>query len=238
MMTAPQLIWRAFGARVPEGKTGGKYKLEKIAGTCATCAAPIKEGVPFQPRRGVAGINNDTFSGYAEYARWGTHVCPACAWLFGDPKRMHRAVLVVGEHGWWPTIAQTIEGRPRWRHALREIALAHPDTPMTGILTTDPKPRLWPRANIATCGSPGLYLHIPEQDISTWRALNLQRIAVCLAAIDLAMAAGATKTAALHGLLASPKLVDKLGLGKVIAIEDRLAPLRASIEFGVGIVIA
>ena len=238
MMTAPQLMWLAFGARSPEGKTGGQYRLEKAAGACATCAALIEEGVPFAPRRGVNGIDNATFSGYAEYARWGTHVCAACAWLFGDPKRMHRAMLVVGDHGWWPTIAQTIEGRPRWRRALREIALAPPDTPMTGILTTDPKPRLWPRVQLATCGAPGLYLHIPEQDISTWRAFDLRRIAVALAAVDRAIAAGATKTAALRGLWASPKLADKLGIGMVAALEDRLAPLRGEVEFSVAVVIA
>lgn len=238
MHEAPGLIWRAFGSREPEGKTGSKYRMEAAVGVCATCAAAIEIGVPFAARRGVSGIDNDTFSGHAHYASWGTHVCPACAWLYGDPKRTHRALLVVGSRGWWPTIAQNIEGRPRWRNVLAEIGAAPPDELMTGIMTTDPKPRLWPRAQLAACGAPGLYLHIPEQDISGWRQLALADVFGALAAIDVALTAGATKTMALRGLWGVSKLVDKLGIDAVAAIERRLAPLRGTTEFSLAVVIA
>ena len=236
--TAPALIWRAFGSREPEGKTGSKYRMEVCAGVCSTCAAPIETGVPFAPRRGVAGVDNDTFSGYAHYASWGTHVCPACAWLYGDPKRTHRSLLVVGDRGWWPTITTEIEGRPRWRNVLAEIDAAYPDTPMTGVMTTDPKPRLWPRAQLATCGSPGLYLHIPEQDISGWRQFSLAGVMTALAAVDAALALGATKTMALRGLWVASNLVDKVGLDAIAAVERKLAALRGSTEFCIAAVIA
>lgn len=239
--TASQLIWRAFGSRAPEGKTGGKYVFEAATGSCATCAAPLTSGVPFEPRRGIAGIagiDNDTFSGHSEYARWGTHVCKACAWLYGDPKRMHRSVLVVGGRGWWPTIAQTIEGRPRWRYILGEVARSAPSTPMTGVLTTDPKPRLWPRTCIATCGVPGLYVHIPEQDISRWAPIDITRLACALRAVDAAVQAGATKTATLRGLFGAPKLVDALGLDMIDRLERELSPMRGTIEFNIAAVIA
>jgi hypothetical protein len=236
--TAPHLIWRAFGSLPPAGKTGSKYKFEPCDGCCATCAALVTEGVPFAPRRGVAGIDNDTFSGHGEYARYGSHVCPACAWLYGEPKTMHRAMLVVGNEGWWPTIAQVIPNRPRWRNALSAIARADPATPMTGILTTDPKPRLWPRAQMATCGAPGLYVHVPEQDLSGWHAIDLTHVAKSLAAVDRAVAAGFTKTAALRGLMTSPAMVDKAGIELTERLEQQLSPLRGRVEFGVAAVIA
>lgn len=238
MTTAQQLMWAAFGSPAPEGKTGSLYRFEPAIGCCATCSAPIVEGVPFASRRGVRGIDNETFSGHGEYARWGTHVCRACAWLYGDPKRTGRAMLAIGDRGWWPTIAKPIEGRPRWRRILREIADADPETPMTGVLTTDPKPRLWPRARLASCGAPGLYLHIPEQDISAWSAIDIRGTAVALAAVDAALAAGATKTAARRGLWSVPRLVDQLGVDAIGALEARLAPLRGTVEFSVAAVIA
>lgn len=238
MTTAPQVIWRAFGNRAPEGKTGSRYRFEPAPGRCATCGTEIAEGVPFAPRRGIAGIDNDTFSGHAEYARWGSHVCPACAWLYGDPKRTHRGMLVVGEAGWWPTIAKPIECRPRWRHVLREVARAAPETPMTGILTTDPKPRLWPRAQLAACAAPGLYLHIPEQDISRWSVFDLRQVALALADIDSALAIDASKTAVLRGLWSAPALADRHGIDRIDAVESRLALRRGSIEFSIAMVIA
>lgn len=247
-MSAPHLIWSSFGRPAPEGKTGSAYRFEPADGCCATCAAPIAEGVPFTPRRGVPGIDNDTFHGHAEYARWGTHVCRACAWLYGDPKRTHRGVLVVGERGWWPVIAATkagdeakakaVEGRPRWRYALAEIARAPADTPVTGVLTVDPKPRLWPRAEIATAAAPGLYVHSPDHDWSRWTAFDLREVARALALVDQAVALGATKSACWAGLLGSPKLADRVGLGRLAAIDARIAPMRGSAELLISCLVA
>jgi hypothetical protein len=236
--TAPQLIWRAFGSRAPEGKTGARYQFEPVSGLCCTCGAEITEGVPFESRRGVVGINNDTFSGHAEYARWGTHACRACAWLYGDPKRTHRAILVVGERGWWPTIKAEMEGRTRWRDLLHEIISAPPETIMTGILTTDPKPRLWPRAQLATCAASGLYVHIPDWDISRWLSFSVREVIDTLAVIDEAMASGVTKSQIVQGIWSSPRIVDRLGVDRVAALESRLAPLRGSDRLILATVIA
>jgi hypothetical protein len=239
MITAPQLIWGAFGNPAPEGKTGSRYRVEPCQGACATCAAPIDEGVPFTPRRGVAGIDNDTFSGHAEYARFGTHVCMACAWLYGDPKRNNRSVLVVGERGWWPTIVQTIEGRPRWRNAFGEIARADPATPMTGVLSAaNPQPRLWPRAQVAACGAPGLYVHIPDRDVSMWTQVDLRRIAVSLAAVDRALAIGFGKFSIARGLWVASDIIDQVGLDATERLEAALAPLRGRVEFTIAVTIA
>lgn len=235
--TAPQLIWEAAGSPAPAGKTGSRYRLESALGRCATCAAPIVEGVPARPRRGVAGIDNDTFTGHAEYLRFGTHVCSACAWLYGDPKRAHRGVLALGRTVWWPTIAADLPDRPRWRRALGDVARAALDTPMTGVLTTDPKPRLWPRARLATAGQPGLYVHAPDYDRSTWMPLDLHGVAAALAAVDAARGLGAVKAAIWTGLGVT-SLCDRWGVKAVEAVERRLAALRPSAELLVAILVA
>lgn len=232
MTTAPELMWRAFGSRAPEGKTGSRYRFAPATGRCVTCGAGIAAGVPF------AAIDNETFSGHAEFARWGTHACAACAWLYGDPKRTHRGMLVIGAEGWWPTIKADLDGRPRWREALLRIGKAAPQTPMTGVLTTDPKPRLWPRAQLAVCARPGVYLHIPEQDISGWVSFDLAGVRDALDAVDRALALGASKTLALRGLWGSPALADKAGLAAVAAAERALAPLRGSVEMVIAAVVA
>lgn len=236
--TAQQLMWKAFGSRAPEGKTGSLYAFEPADGRCATCAAKITSGVPFASRRGVRGVDNATFYGYPEFVRWGMHVCAGCAWLYGDPKRTGRGMLVVGESGWWPTISQVMDGRPRWRGVLREIAIADPRTPMTGVLTTDPKVRLWPKAMIASCGRPGLYLHSSDDNVSRWAEFSIGRIASVLMCVDWALAAGATKADVRRGLETSTKLVDRYGIGAVAKMESRLSNHRGSNEFIIAILVA
>lgn len=129
--TSPQLIWRNAG------EPGHKYAEEVHDGVCATCAAGIGVGVDTEQ------INNPTFSNHAEFFKFGTHVCRACAWLYGDPKRTHRNVLAVGGDLWWPMISaeSATEDRPSWLELFGRLKNLPPETPMCGVLTTDPKPR-------------------------------------------------------------------------------------------------
>ncbi len=99
-LSAPQHLWYAAGR--PEGK----WVLEPVTGVCSTCAAPLTEGVQ------TAVINNPTFAQHADFFRFGTHCCGACAWLYSDPKRTHRNVLAVGDTLRWPKIVAE-PGRPQ-----------------------------------------------------------------------------------------------------------------------------
>lgn len=236
--TGAAILWHAAGRPPPKGRTGARYRLEPASGCCATCAAPIAEGVPFTPRRGVAGIDNDTFHGHAEYARWGTHVCAGCAWLYGDPKRTHRGVLALGDRLWWPMIGEAAEDRPRWRTLLGWIAAAPPRTPLTGVLTADPKPRLWPRARAAVAGRPGLYLHIPDADWSRWTPFALRDVAQVLAAVDTARLLGFTKRAIWTGSGASPAMCDRWGLAAIEAAEAALKPWRGTAALLIAVTVA
>src|SRR5581483_8085406 len=129
--TAPALLWRAAG------EPPAKWPLESASGVCATCGDSLGAGIP------VEAIAGETFAMHADYLRYGTHVCPACGWLYSDAKQHHRNVLEVA-------------------------ATQAPDTVLSGVLTTDPKPRCWPRARLASVGRFGLYVHAPDWDTSQY----------------------------------------------------------------------
>ena len=173
--SAPDLVWRNAG------KPKHKYAEEKYEGVCATCAAPIEVGVSAEQ------INNPTFSNHSEFFKFGTHVCRACAWLYGDPKRTHRNVLAVGDELWWPMISvenAQKQGRTSWRDLLLAVDLwsdpafgseaeLPPDAPICGVLTTDPKPRNWPRMRLSTVRAPMLYVYAPAFDVSSLVSIDL-----------------------------------------------------------------
>ena len=236
-ITAPRLIWWGSGSLPPGGKTGSKYKFESCDGVCATCHFDIDRGVPVQPRRGIAGILNKTFSGHAEYIAYGTHVCDGCAWLYGEPKLSHRAVLAIGDEAWWPTISQGMDGRPKWHDALRSLLDASPDTPMTGVLTVDPKPRLWPRARVARCANPGLYVHWTDYDVSRWMDFDALEMLRALSDVSEALCLGVTKREIMMGA-ATTRLVDKLGFSECMRIESAMAAIRGSSEHYIATLVA
>jgi len=59
---------------------------------CATCASEISGGVP------ISKIENPTFSQNADYLRFGTHVCQACAWLYWAGKGKPGSLFQMGEY--------------------------------------------------------------------------------------------------------------------------------------------
>ena len=189
-MSAPQLIWR--NSKEP----AHKYVEEDTEGYCATCAAPISTGV------GTEQINNPTFANHSEFFKFGTHVCRACAWLYGDPKRTHRNVLAVGDELWWPMISResATEERPSWMELFRRLENLPPETPMCGVLTTDPKPRNWPRMRLSTAQNPGLYIHAPDYDIAVFRVLDIATVLGISMHVRTALLAGFSKLDIYHGL--------------------------------------
>lgn len=223
-MSAPVLIHRAAGYPLH------KYAEEPHDGVCATCATAIEVGVSTE------SINNPTFANHAEFFKFGTYVCRACAWMYGDPKRTHRNVLVVGDELWWPMISadSATDERPSWGGLFgllyHEPEDYPPDIPMTGVLTTDPKPRLWPRSRLASIGSPGLYVHAPDYDVSEWRTFDLEHLIECARRIRPALLTGYAKTRIYTGLL-SDYAKAKKDLDAAISMERRLQEVRGSPEF-------
>lgn len=171
MITSSEFIWRAAGR--PEAK----WPSELADGFCSTCGALIDQGVPIEK------INNVSFSQHADFFRFGSHVCQACAWMYSYPKQNHRNLLAVGPIEmpilFWPMISweSATDERPSWYDLLKKVLVqSAPDDLLTGVLTTDPKPRLWPRTRMATTKCFGLYVHAPAIDQSGYLSFDLRRV--------------------------------------------------------------
>jgi hypothetical protein len=151
----------------------------------------LTEGVP------TARIENPAFSSHADMFRFGSHVCPACAYLYSYPKRTHRNVLAIGDRTYWPMLgwdSATAE-RPTWWDLLHTLAEMPAETPVAGVMTTDPHPRLWPRTRLATVGRFGLYVHDPRYNVSSFIAAPLAEIVVSARLIQHALHQGWNKRA-------------------------------------------
>jgi len=144
-----------------------------------------------------------TFNNHAEYLRFGDWFCEACSWLYSQVHGKPGNVLAVGDQLYKPLIsldAAAAGDRVSWRDVLLQIAELPPETPVAGVLTTDVKPRLWPRMPLASIGAFALYVHAPEYDLSTAVAFDLRRFRAILGLIEAARAAGWRKARIWHGL--------------------------------------
>ena len=141
MFTAPQITWHGAG------RPALVYDVTTHHGHCATCGAAI-DGVAVH----IKEIECPTLTQHADFIAHGQHVCPACAWLYGagkgkpgnfiaTPDKYEQAVI---------SLSSVVEDKRPWLTIIREIAKLPSDTPVCGVLTTDVKPRLWPRMQAAT----------------------------------------------------------------------------------------
>lgn len=227
-MTAPQLLHAALHHPPP------KWPLEPTEGNCLTCGAPITSGVEFGPN-----INLKTFSNHTTLTRWGTHACPACAWLYTDAKSKHKAWAALGNQAWWPVIntASVTPERPQWLDVLETIAAAPPDTPTAVLLTTDPKPRLWNHVIITSPTNPLIYLHNADLDVSENVRINLTETIRLTRLVGQAQALGFSKTSAYHSLTREyPRLMRHAP--DSLELETLLSTARGTRELQVAVTIA
>ena len=219
-MTASQLVWSAAGSPAP------KWGLEPASGYCATCGAPLEMGVHHKR------INSPTFSQHADYFRYSNHVCVACAWLYGLGRARPGNFLVVGNRVWWPVISPDSEtdDRPTWMRAFREASRMEARLPVTGVITTDVKPRLWPRARVASVSAFGIYVHAPEYDVSEWVEFDLARLIDAVDEIRHALKMGFSKTDVFLGLWRNFKRMKQWGK-EGVEVEKKLSALRHEAYF-------
>lgn len=187
-----QLSWRAAGCP----NHGLPHEASEIH--CATCGAKIPEGIH------ISHIETPTTSGHSELFRYGSkYVCDGCAWLFQAGKGRPGNFVTYGDKIEYTVISleSVVEDKRPWLHVLRDIAKMPDDTEITGVMTTDVKPRLWHRSRLARVGRFGLYVHAPDYDTSEWREFDLHE---CLLTVDIicqALARGYAKTSCYFGLL-------------------------------------
>ncbi|PKF72655.1 hypothetical protein CW360_02775 [Pseudomonas fluvialis] len=194
MLTAPQLAWTAAGCPRPNEK----YKLSPSIGICSTCGTAIDgEAVA------ISEIDSKAFSNHSESFRFGgTHTCLGCAWMYGMgkgkpgnyiavPARFEQAVI---------SLESVVEDKRPWLTIIREIADLPPDTPVSAVLTTDVKIRLWARARLATVGRFGLYVHCPDYDISQHIDCDLRDLLKIIDTMLPILRAGFAKASIWYGL--------------------------------------
>src|SRR5690606_9412743 len=192
VMSHTQLAWRAAG--MPRHG----FDCRVYSAVCATCGAKSDENVL------ISDIETPTTAGHADLFRFGgSFVCGACAWLFAAGKGRPGNFIVYGDQFEYTVISleSVVADKRPWLRVLRDLSELSPTTPVTGVMTTDVKPRLWHRARLATIGRFGLYVHAPDYDVSEWRCFDLARCLEAVEVITRALALGYAKASCYHGLL-------------------------------------
>jgi hypothetical protein len=214
------IIWEAAG------RPSHKFTATVYQGACATCGHDIKsEAVA------VSSLAGDAFGRQVSFIN-GDHVCIACAWMYSFPKETHRNVFVVANKLYWPMIGveSATEERPSWQKLLLSTQQLPQDTPAIGVLTTDPKPRLWPMTHEVTLNNFGLYLHSPDYDVSEFRFFDLNSCITTIQLLNKILLLGYSKRACATSLLKETKKIEKLG-GIVFELEQNLQSLRSTPHF-------
>lgn len=189
-MSASIHTWQAAG------EPAHPYAEEPCSRACATCAAPIAVGVPLRE------IETPTTANHADLFRFSQHVCRACAWLYaiGKGRPGNYIATQALEYAVISLDSVVADKRP-WLDVLRDLAALPRDTVVAGVMTTDVKPRLWPRVRLATIDRFGLYVHAPDYDVSEYREFDLRACLDAVTAMLDPLAAGFSKASLMHGLL-------------------------------------
>lgn len=231
-MSASNLCWRASG----KPDIHKKFKVEQVEGSiCSTCGDDICGSGAL-----VSSFDNSSFSERQESFRYKSkHVCIGCAWLYGaGPSKPGNFFSTSSRYE--QTVMSTdsvVKDKRPWMDVLREAAQLPPETLCTGVLTTDVKPRLWPRAQVASIGSFGLFVHAPDYDVSSWIDFDLIE---CLDTINIVLPAlelGFAKTSLYHGLLRDFGRFSK-HQDESLAMEYAISEVRGSPAFLPAILIA
>ncbi|MDY0136360.1 MAG: hypothetical protein RBS36_04235 [Thiomicrospira sp.] len=158
-MTPTELVWIAQNRPTPPFKTSG------YQGICGTCGASIDgDGVH------IKEIDNPTFTNHADFFRFeSTHVCNACASLYSAGKAKPGNFIATDQGFDYTVISleSVVEDKKPWLQVVNDLKSMPANTKVCGVLTTDVKPRLWPRMRLNTVGQFGLYVHAPDYDVST-----------------------------------------------------------------------
>ncbi len=99
------------------------------------------------------------------------------------------------------SLESVVKDKRPWIDVLADISVMPPETPVAGVMTTDVKPRLWPRVRLATVSRFGLYLHAGDYDVSEWREFSLPACIDLIGKMVAPLMAGYAKSSLYHGLL-------------------------------------
>lgn len=207
--------------------------LSPCSGYCATCGTAISEGVS------VAKIETPSTADFSAYYRFGQHVCSACAWMYRLGKGRPGNYLVYGSQLEYLVISHDSksEGKRPWLDALQGLDHVPGNTLISGVLTTDVKPRLWHKTQVATRSNFGLYVHAPDYDISTYLSFSFGMFLSLALFMCSVLELGYSKQAIFHGLLTRYDKA-KGNLALVMELEKQLSPRRSMDYFVPALLVA
>ena len=226
-MTKTELLWKALGY------PSNKYEKSTITSdcVCASCCKELKVG---STSVHITQVIGDTMANQSQFLRYGRHICFACANMYSDSKAMHRGFIVAGETVFFPMISwdsATVE-RPNWLEALKIInAIDDKNTPCWSVMTTDPKPRLFPNAMLTSVGNFGAYVHAPDYDVSRFVMLSIPTVISTADSIIELLKLGFIKKTISESLVLDSKMVKKIGFKEVFRLEQNLKEFRKKPEF-------
>ena len=225
-MTKTELLWNALGCPT------NKYEKTTIASdcVCASCCKELKTG---DLAVHLTQIIGDTMANQSQFLRYGKHICQACAAMYSDSKAMHRGFIVAGKTVFFPMISwdSATAERPNWFDALKIISTLDKDVPTWCVLTTDPKPRLFPNAMLTSVGNFGAYVHAPDYDVSRFLMLSISDILTIAEMIIELLKLGFIKKTIAENLVLDSKMVKKIGFKEVLKFEQDLKAFRKKPEF-------
>lgn len=193
---------------------------------CATCGIQTNSGIP------ISSIENPTFSQHADFMRYSKHVCYGCAWLYWSGKGKPGNFIAAGGQYHQLVISHesVVEDKMPWIKRLKMVAQMPFETLVSGVLTTDVKPRLWPRTRLATVGDFGLYVHAPDYDLSDYVRFDLHKCLALSESFSPILVSGFAKMSIYHGLLRDYARAGK-NLAQTIGWENQIKSIRATPEF-------
>lgn len=132
------------------------------------------------------------------------------------------------------------QGRPCWSDAVRAVWPEHEGRVALTMIVDDFKRRLWPYATVGALGPrTPVYLHDGALfGVESVVRVDWPALLGCLDAVERVYALGFSKPAIRDGLLHQTKAVNAIGVVAAVRLECDIAPLRATPEFQIALVIA
>jgi len=129
------------------------------------------------------------------------------------------------------------QGRPCWRDLVREVWPERQGQRMLMLLTTDPKKRLWPLAEVGPLGAhTPVYLYAPGTASTVW--CDWARMLLAMDLIEQVYALGFSKRAIAISLWQQYKASTEVGMVATRELEEGIAAIRQRPEFALALLIA
>lgn len=222
-MTHTQLCYQEAGCPPLES-------LQTTDAYCATCGQHTYQAV------NQNDINNPTFSQHGDFLK-GEWICPACTFMYRQGKARPGNYLAIEGHGFNHLAISADGDKKSWSQMLGDLVKLPKNTKVTGVLTTDVKPRLFPRTQLATVGDFGLYIHASDYDVSEYREFDLVDCIHAIELINEVLSFKFTKGSIASNLFDYFKLASK-DFELTQKLEDKLSPMRSNPAFIPALIIA